>query len=284
MAKRALSQQSQTNLSLAKTFDESAEKLVKGLFSTENTLLREVPFEARNGFKRVTPKEISEILKKLSTSSAPGPDKIPYTVYKNIHTCNPVLLTYFANLCLKYGRIPKIFKHSLGFILRKPGKRDYTVPKAYRCIALENTFSKILEHIIKNRLYQECREKNILHPLQMGGIPKKSVNDAILQLTTTVNMALDRGDRASALFLDVKGTFDAVDHQRLMQILEEYKVSKYLIEFVASFLTHHKKYLIALGCVRYSRRSQRSGRKLTIMGSEISSLIFMRRCVPLRIL
>jgi hypothetical protein len=59
-----------------------------------------------------------------------------------------------------------------------------TVLKVYRYIALKPCLSKIIEHLIKNRLYKLCKEKNILHLLQMGGIPKKSTNDALTYLNT----------------------------------------------------------------------------------------------------
>ena len=43
------------------------------------------------------------------------------------------------------GYFPKSFKQMNTVVLRNPGKPDYTVIKAYRPIALENTLGKILE-------------------------------------------------------------------------------------------------------------------------------------------
>ncbi|KAI5829284.1 hypothetical protein K523DRAFT_221698, partial [Schizophyllum commune Tattone D] len=46
--------------------------------------------------------------------------------------------------------------------LRKPGKPDYTVPKAYRPIALEDTFSKVIESVIARRLSQLAEEYGLI--------------------------------------------------------------------------------------------------------------------------
>ena len=37
-------------------------------------------------------------------------------------------------------------------ILRKPGKKDYNIPSAFRLIALLDTLGKILESIISERI------------------------------------------------------------------------------------------------------------------------------------
>ncbi|KAJ5472153.1 hypothetical protein N7539_008722 [Penicillium diatomitis] len=54
------------------------------------------------------------------------------------------------NACLQHGYCPTHFKDTITVVLRKPGKNDYTQPKAYRPIALLNTLGKVMETIIAN--------------------------------------------------------------------------------------------------------------------------------------
>ena len=132
--------------------------------------------------------------------------------------------------------IPSHFKESLGYILRIPRKEDYIIPKAYRCIALENTFSKIIEHTIKNRLWKVALEKGLIHQYQMGGIPQRGTSDAVTFLSTMVQTAIEKKDKAMAIFLDVKGAFDAIDHKHLQTILRDNNVPSYLEQTIISFL------------------------------------------------
>ena len=46
------------------------------------------------------------------------------------------------------GHFPKPFKQTNMVVLRKPGKPDYTITKAYRPIALEKTLGKVLESVM----------------------------------------------------------------------------------------------------------------------------------------
>jgi hypothetical protein len=50
---------------------------------------------------------------------------------------------------LDIGYFPRTFKETTTIVLQKPGKPDYTVPKAYRpIIALENRIGKVFESIM----------------------------------------------------------------------------------------------------------------------------------------
>ncbi|KAF8595013.1 hypothetical protein BDV93DRAFT_410553, partial [Ceratobasidium sp. AG-I] len=81
---------------------------------------------------------------RLKPHKAPGPDGLPACVYKQGATLlAPVLLPIFRT-SLDQGLYPADWKHSKTAVLRKPGKPNYTVAKAYRPIALLNVSSKIL--------------------------------------------------------------------------------------------------------------------------------------------
>ena len=52
--------------------------------------------------ERVTSVEISEVLGKCSNRSAPGPDQVPYGVWKGIHGINQSIITELVNDMLEW--------------------------------------------------------------------------------------------------------------------------------------------------------------------------------------
>ena len=92
--------------------------------------------------------EVSQSLLKCSNNSAPGPDLVPYGVWKGIHTVNRHVIPKLINHLLSWSIHPPALKDSLGILLAKSAKGDSDALASYRVIALMQTFSKIAERII----------------------------------------------------------------------------------------------------------------------------------------
>ncbi|KAI0993785.1 hypothetical protein K3495_g14399 [Podosphaera aphanis] len=116
----------------------------------------------------ITQTEIKEILQKLPSDKAPGPDGIPNRFLK---CCEPLLSKFLAelfNVCLTLGYHPKMFKESTTIVLRKPQKLRYDTPKSYRLIALLKTKGKLLENLVANRISKAAEEFNLFPEEQIG--------------------------------------------------------------------------------------------------------------------
>jgi len=100
---------------------------------------------------RVTAMEISDVLLRCSKKSAPGPDQVPYGVWKGIYGINQDIIPELVNDMLEWGFHPPILKMSTGVILSKPNKQDYNDCARFRVIALMQTFSKIAERVVNMR-------------------------------------------------------------------------------------------------------------------------------------
>jgi len=61
------------------------------------------------------------------------------------------------------------WRESITVILQKPGKPDYTVPKAYRPIALLNTTAKLLSVIVTDRTLYLMESHRLLPDMHFGG-------------------------------------------------------------------------------------------------------------------
>jgi hypothetical protein len=58
--------------------------------------------------------------------------------------------------------LPAGYRESITITLRKEGKKDYSLPNAYRPIALENTLAKVVEKVIANRMSAAAESQGLL--------------------------------------------------------------------------------------------------------------------------
>jgi len=183
----------------------------------------------------LTTDEIAAALSKCSPTSAPGPDEIPYSTWKQVNKINPTILLQILAPLVILGYHPASLKSSNGVVLDKPGKPSYESPSSFRIIVLIRTISKILERIIAARLLSAARLRGLLHPNQCGSLPGLSTYDACLTLTNDVRTLQRPRLKVSTLFLDIKAGFN-VDNHTLARILREGGIAPYLVSWVSSFL------------------------------------------------
>ena len=103
-------------------------------------------------YMELSPEEVSTAQASCSPSSAPGPDTIPYSVWKAVHRITSSVLTSLLAPLLRFGHHPSSLKKANGVVLDKPGKPSYNSPSSFRIIVLLQTISKILERIATSRL------------------------------------------------------------------------------------------------------------------------------------
>jgi hypothetical protein len=138
------------------------------------------------------------------------------------------------NTLFRAGYYPNKWKEGIGIILLKPNKEDYTVPKAYRIIALLNCLSKVLEKIFTTRLGYLANTTDLLYYSQIGGRKQRSAIDAALLLLNEIQAQKEARNFksttiTSVLFLDIKGAFDYVSKPILLKGLERLGLPKNLV-------------------------------------------------------
>ena len=117
----------------------------------------------------ITRGQIRRHLAKLKPYKAPGPDSIPNIV---LSKCADILtdrLYHIYTAIINLGIYYDPWKQFTTVVLRKPGKPSYTVPKAYRPIALLNTLAKLLSAITAEQLMFYAEKHNLLPPNHFGG-------------------------------------------------------------------------------------------------------------------
>ena len=193
--------------------------------------------------------EITDAVSKCSPTSAPGPDGIPYSTWKQVNKINSSILLQILLPLVSFGYHPVSLKGSNGVVLDKPGKPSYEPPSSFRIIVLIRTVSKILQRIIAARLLKAARSRGLLNPNQCSSLSGLSTYDATLTLFNDVKTLQRPRLKVSSLFLDIKAEFDNLDNKTLSHILREGGISLYLVFWVSSFLGERSYTLVFQGAL-----------------------------------
>ena len=197
----------------------------------------DIPQLPPRSFPAISQKEIWDALRPTANASAPGPDHVTWRHLKlalSFPETDVSLMNLFNKVCFT-GTWPTHFKESTSVIIPKPNKTDYTIPKAYRPIALLNTLGKLLTKILANRLQHDAAEHGILHRDQFGGIQGHSTIDAGLVLTDFISEHRERGWHASACAVDVAQFFPSLSHEVMGRILERLGFSPIIVALIKSY-------------------------------------------------
>ncbi len=172
-----------------------------------------------------------------TTSTTPGLDEITASALKAAWPIMGSRITALFQRCLDTGVHPAAFKTARTVIVPKPGKRDRSLPKSYRPIALLSCLGKALERLVARRVAFLALEHKILAPDQCGAVPRHSATDLTTVLYSDVMDAWAQGRVAGIVTVDVQGAFDSVLGGRLALRLRQQGWPDQLVRWVQSFLT-----------------------------------------------
>jgi hypothetical protein len=183
--------------------------------------------------------EVQQAILDAPKGKAPGEDTIPNGI---LHSIEPVIVPYLTSLFNTYVRLgynPSHFQMSITVVLRKMGKKNYRIPKAYRPIALLNTIGKALESVIACRISYMVETHSILPPTHLGGRKGISTEHAVLHLVDRIQRAWGNGHHVVTMVLvNVSGAYDNVSHQQLLHNLHMQGLGS-LVPWISSFLAGH---------------------------------------------
>ena len=164
---------------------------------------------------------INELYKSLTTckDSAPGPDGIPYSVYKIFWPQVGAILKEAWDYSNTINKMADSHRESVITILPKDGK-DLSDIKNWRPITLTNCDAKILTKALSNRISPIL--DTIIDPSQTAYIPGRSVMDNIRANRFVKNYCKTNKIDAVLASLDARKAFDSVNHEYIDTVLEKY--------------------------------------------------------------
>lgn len=190
----------------------------------------------------LTDEEVKKAILSSPAKKAPGPDSLSFLPIQYAYRAVPAVFNKAYKALFSSGYHPKAWRQAIGIILPKPNKSDYSVPKAYRVIALLNCLGKTLEKLFATRLGYLANTAGLLGPTQLGGRKQRSAVDTALLLAHYVQQQQASRKKAitSTLLLDIKGAFDYVSKDQLLRVLERLGLPKTLISWVNCFVSNRK--------------------------------------------
>ena len=224
---------------LASTNEEKSALLARSLFPDPPPLSSVPPDynypDEVESWTDITADQLTMAIDKLSPLKAPGPDGVANIVFQKCRSLTDYLLHLF-NAAVSLRTYYDPWRESTTVILRKPGKPDYSIPKAYRPIVLLNTTAKLLTAIIADRTSYILESHNLLPSTHFGGRPGRTTEDSLHLLESTVRHTWRQNKDVAALFLDIEGAFPNAVTDRLVHNMKKRRIPAVVISFVERML------------------------------------------------
>jgi hypothetical protein len=150
-------------------------------------------------------------------------------------------LSHIFNLSLTSGEFPSKLKLCRVLPIFKAG--NTLECDNYRPISLLSSISKILEKIVAQKLVNHLLSNDLLYPHQYGFLPKRSVEQNLLQIVNYVAQALDEGNFCIAVFLDLKKAFDVCDHEILLKKLFKMGIRGVAYKWFQNYLSGRSQFV-----------------------------------------
>lgn len=194
-------------------------------------------------FPEVTCQEIKDIIHRIPTGKAPGPDGVPDRIIKLIAEHRPEFFVGVFNACFRDGVFPTLWKKAKLVLLQK-GNKPLDQPSSYRPICLLNTCGKFLERLVKNRLEIFMVGNCGLNARQFGFRRGRSTVDAVNQVMEVVKSAgtgpLRRRQLCALVTLDVANAFNSARWDKIEAALCRKCLPDYMLRILRSYFNNRE--------------------------------------------
>ena len=185
-------------------------------------------------FKLVSESKVVKLLNGLSHRKAAGLDKISGRILKIAANTIAPSLTHIFNHSLISNCFPYEGKMARLVPIYKKGPRDLT--ENYRPISILPAISKIMERLLYDQIYQYLSDNSLLSEHQFGFRKSHSTASALLDSTNSWYVNMDRKMFNLVILLDLKKSFDTIDHSILLNKLELYGITGGALSLIRSYL------------------------------------------------
>ena len=119
---------------------------------------------------------------------------------------------------------------------------DKTEKSNYRSISVLPVISKLLEKLVFNQLYQYMKGNGLFTSEQSGLLRLHSTLICLLTMSDDWYNGLDLGKLVGLAFIDLKKSFDTVDHDILCKKLDAYGVQQRELSWFRSYLSNRNQF------------------------------------------
>jgi hypothetical protein len=225
----------------------------------------------------VSEEELEKIILSFPNKYSAGFDEIPMPVIKQARMFLLKPLAHIINSSFVSGIFPSKLKISKIITIHKKG--DRTNPSNYRPVSIAPTISKIFERVIYLQLVTFLESNKLFDEEQHGFRRGKSVVSAAVDFLEDIIDAVDKGEHAAGIFMDLSKAFDSVSHNKLLESLREIGISNITLNWFSSYLSDRKQYVelehIVNNKISHSKSSLLTVRHGVPQGSILGPILFL---------
>ena len=177
------------------------------------------------------------ILKRKKATSKPGPNKIPYKVYKKC----PVLARFLRrilNAAFRSGQIPLCWRVNDGIMIPKVEAPVSSAIGDFRQIALLNVEGKLFWSLVADRLYNYLVVNNgfVSAAIQKGSMRRVAgCWEHTAMMWSALKDARKAKESLAVLWLDLANAYGSVPHKLIVFALRRYQVPEDWISLIMAY-------------------------------------------------
>ena len=180
----------------------------------------------------ITSSEVRLAIQHCKSKSAPGPDGIPYTVYKCLPDSMIDKITTLFNMWYDTGDMPTECDKALQVAIPK------SAPGEFRPITLKNALPKIFERVLYSRIYNWIDDR--LPEYQFGFRRGLGCREQITRLLSRLQQQRQCKKTSVVLFLDIRKAYDRVYRRGLIAKLHQLGLRGKMLKMIDRIIMHTK--------------------------------------------
>ena len=254
---------------------EQAEELLATFFPPLPTAIEDEgprPQRAPVAMPRLTMEEVERRVVEAQSWKAPGEDGLPAVARKEVWPAVKDRVLDLFQTSLDEGQLPSQWRNAKIIPRKKPGKEDYTIAKAWRPISLLSTLGKALESVVAERISYMAETFGLLPANHFGARKKRSTEQALMLLQESIYKAWRARKVLSLISFDVKGAYNGVYKDRLLQRLAARGIPAVLVRWIDAFCSDRTATILVNGHVSEQQQLPQAGLP---QGSPLSPVLFL---------
>ena len=201
------------------------------------------PGASLSAFAAISVADVMAAIAKLPDKSSAA-DPLPVLQMKEVASELGPFLCELFNRSLSTGHFPVKFKEAFITPVIKKSDLDAADVGSYRPISNLSVISKLLERVVAKQLTGYLQSADLIPCLQSGFRPCHSTETATLRVLSDLLTAVDGGDVAALVLLDLSAAFDTVDHTILCRRLQSsFGVTGPVLRWFESYLYGRSQYV-----------------------------------------
>ena len=179
--------------------------------------------------------ELAKALKGCGkTDTSPGPDGIPYKLYKKFWNILGPELVKCWEYSMEVGKLSPDQRYSVITLIPKPGK-DTSKISNLRPISLTNTDVKIITKAFTDRFANILPD--IINCYQTAYVKGRQITDNNYAIDKLIQLAEELEENMFLVSLDARKAFDSVNHEYKLAVLRAFGCGERMVKTVKTLYT-----------------------------------------------